>query len=204
MVQTPMIESAAKESASAEKTPIGGASREPLLPGNPREPGLRESAVRAAFDADYRSGERKLHCVVSSDFEKNAHQRARCPKITAEVEAISWRLRECIRMRELAATHRLGQCVVCGCSRSRRPGSRTETIPKRREQHFLAGFHSESFHAKLYNPKSPYTPEEHTLEMSVDVERLRMEIVFSKPATSVRSQMNPKYRELRVSQRRGK
>ena len=30
-------------------------------------------------------------------------------KIVAEVEATSWRLREWIRIRELAATHRLGQ-----------------------------------------------------------------------------------------------
>ena len=32
-----------------------------------REPGLREAAMRAALDADYRSGERELHCVISSD-----------------------------------------------------------------------------------------------------------------------------------------
>ena len=30
-------------------------------------------------------------------------------KIIAEVEPIRWRLRECIRVRELVATHRLGQ-----------------------------------------------------------------------------------------------
>ena len=30
-------------------------------------------------------------------------------KIIAEVEAASWRLRECMRLRELAATHRLGR-----------------------------------------------------------------------------------------------
>ena len=56
-----------------EKTPIEGASREPLLPGNPREPGLREAAVRAALDADYRSVERELHCVFSSDFEEKKY-----------------------------------------------------------------------------------------------------------------------------------
>ena len=35
--------------------------------------------------------------------ECNAHQ------MIAEEEATSWRLRECIRVRELAATHRLGR-----------------------------------------------------------------------------------------------
>ena len=68
-----------QESASVEKTSIGGASREPLLPGNPRKPVLREAAVRAAFDADCRSGERELHCVFSSHL-KNACRGARCPK----------------------------------------------------------------------------------------------------------------------------
>ena len=42
-------------------------------------------------------------------------------KIIAEVEATSWRVRECIQVRELAATQ--GECVVCGCSRSKRPES---------------------------------------------------------------------------------
>ena len=70
ITQTPTIESAAKESASAEKIPIGGALREPLLPGNPREPELRAATVRTTLHADYRSGERELHCVFSSDSEK--------------------------------------------------------------------------------------------------------------------------------------
>ena len=41
--QTPTIESAAKESASEEKTLIGGRSvARAAFPGNPREPGLLE------------------------------------------------------------------------------------------------------------------------------------------------------------------
>ena len=72
IAQTPPIESATKESASAEETSIGGASREPLSPGNLREPGLREATVREALDADYISGEHELHCVFSSDLKKSA------------------------------------------------------------------------------------------------------------------------------------
>ena len=34
----------------------------------------------------------------------------------------------------------------------------------------------------MLNPSSPYTPDEFTLEMKVDVERLRMEIILSQPA----------------------
>ena len=36
-----------------EEIPIGRASREPLSPGNLREPGLREAAVRAALDSGH-------------------------------------------------------------------------------------------------------------------------------------------------------
>ena len=59
MAQTSPIESAAKESSSAEKTPIGGASRESLSPGNLREPGLQEAAVRTAL-GNGQTGEQKF------------------------------------------------------------------------------------------------------------------------------------------------
>ena len=41
---------------------------------------------------------------------------------------------------------------------------------------------SEPLYTKLYNPRWPQTPEEHTLQMRVDVERLRMKIVLSQSA----------------------
>ena len=44
----------------------------------------------------------------SSDFEKMSVDEYDIRNIIAEVEATSWRLRETIRVRELAATHRLG------------------------------------------------------------------------------------------------
>ena len=143
------------------KTLIKGASQEPLLPGNPRKPGLREAWKReAGLD-------------------------------------------------------------------------RIETIAEIHEQHFLAGFHSKPLYTKLYNPRGPHIPEENSLEMRVDVERLRMEIALSQPAPPlqcdssprrlpvvirgrmnperrdgyprlVRNQMNPEYRELILSQRRRK
>ena len=49
-------------------------------------------------------------------------------------------------------------------------------------QRFHTGLDSELFYTKLYNPRCPHTPEEHKLEMDVDVERLRMEILLSQPA----------------------
>ena len=45
----------------------------------------------------------------SSGFEKMSIDEIDVRKIIAEVQATSWRLRECIRVRELAATQRLGQ-----------------------------------------------------------------------------------------------
>ena len=58
---------------------------------------------------------------------------------------------------------------------------RIEIIAKMHGQRLHAGFDSELFCIRLYNPRWPHTPEEYTLEMSVDVERLRLEIIFSQP-----------------------
>ena len=44
-----------------------------------------------------------------------------------------------------------------------------------------AGYDSEPRYTGLYNPRWPHNPEEYTPEMSVEVERLRLEIIFSKP-----------------------
>ena len=55
-----MIESAAKESASAEKTPIGG--RSDARAAIAKEPkGTWAAGGRREGDADYRSGKRELH-----------------------------------------------------------------------------------------------------------------------------------------------
>ena len=58
---------------------------------------------------------------------------------------------------------------------------RIETAAEMDTQHFRASFGSESFYTKLYDPRWPHTPEEHTHEMRVDVECLRMEVVLSQP-----------------------
>ena len=57
-----MIEGAVKESASAEKTPIGG--RSVAKAATVREPeGPWTTGGRREGDADCRSGKRELHCV---------------------------------------------------------------------------------------------------------------------------------------------
>ena len=93
-----------------EETLIGGAPRESVPPGNLREPGLWEAAVKTVLsNADYSSGEREFETLrFISDKKKRMpiEERDVC-EIIEEVEATSWHLRECICMRELAATHRL-------------------------------------------------------------------------------------------------
>ena len=49
---------------------------------------------------------------------------------------------------------------------------------------FRTGLDSEPLYTKLYNPRWSHNPTECTLEMNVDVERLRMETSFLQPAPS--------------------
>ena len=59
-------------------------------------------------------------------------------------------------------------------------------------QRFRTGFNPELIYMKLYNPRWPYTREDHTLKMSGDVERLRMEILLSQPAPPPQCNTSPR------------
>ena len=60
---------------------------------------------------------------------------------------------------------------------------RIETAAEMDEKRFHTSPVSEPFfYRSMFNPRRPHTPDEFTLEMKVDVERLRMEIVLSQPA----------------------
>ena len=123
-------------------------------------------------------------------------------KIIAEVERTSWRLRETVRIRELAATHRLRQMrrLVMMLEEQkalkREIGfDRNETAAEMDAQRFRASLVSEHFfYRTMFNPRRPHTPDEFTLEMRVEVERLRMEIILSQPAP--RPQCDPSPRRL--------
>ena len=73
----------------------GGKSATSAQPGNPRESGLREVV------GDCRSGERE-HLRFFPDFLKMTVKEHDFAKMITEIEATSWRLRETIRVRELA------------------------------------------------------------------------------------------------------
>ena len=127
------------------------------------------------------------HCVFYLIKKKNGYRGARCPQNDRRT-VTSWNLREHIRVRELAATHILEQMRRLRMLEEQQAWKREagfdriEIIDEMRAQHFRAGFDSKPLYSKLYNPKWPHTPEEHTLKMRVDVERLRREIVLSQPA----------------------
>ena len=72
--------------------------------------------------------------------------------------------------------------------------NRIETAAKMDAQRFRTSLVSEPFYSKMYNPRRPHNSDEFTLEMRVDVECLRMEIIFSQLAP--RPQCEPLPRRL--------
>ena len=117
-------------------------------------------------------------------------------KFITEVEAINWRLRECIR--ELAATHILGQMHRLRTLEEQKAWKREasfdriEITAEMDARHLRAGCGSEPFYIKLYNPRWSYTPKENTLEMRVGVERLRMGVLFLQPAPPPQCDSSPR------------
>ena len=80
-------------------------------------------------------------------------------QMIAEVRGISWRLRKCIRLRELVATHRLGQTRRLRMLEEQKAWEqeagfdRIEITAEVDEQRLRKGFDSQPFYTKLYNPR---------------------------------------------------
>ena len=116
----------------------------------------------------------------------------------SEAEATSWRLRECIRVRKLAATHRLVRMRRLQMLEEQNVWKREagfdqiEIIAQMDVQRLRAGFDLKPLYSKQCNLRWPHTPEKKTLEMNVDVERLRMEIVLSQPAPPPQCDSSPR------------
>ena len=98
-------------------------------------------------------------------------------KMIAEVEATNWRLRETIRVRELAATHRLGQMRRLLMLEEQKAWKREfgfdciETADEMDEKRFRTSLVSDSFfYRNMLTPRRPHNPDGFTLEMEVDVE----------------------------------
>ena len=110
-------------------------------------------------------------------------------KMIAEVEATSWRPRETIRVRELAATHRLGQMRRLLMLEEKKAGKqefgfdRIETAAEMDEKRFRTSLVSDPFfYRNRLNTRRQHTPDEFILEMKVDIKQLRMKIILSQPA----------------------
>ena len=70
---------------------------------------------------------------------------------------------------------------------------RIETAAEMDEKRFRTSLVSEPFfYSNMLNPRRPHTPDEFTLEMRVDVERLRMEITLSQPTPQPQCDPSPR------------
>ena len=114
-------------------------------------------------------------------------------RMSEDVEATIWRLRETIRVVELAVTHRLGQMRRLLIHRKHEAWKREfgfdriETaaeMDEKRSRTSTSPVPDPFFYRSMGIPRHPHTPDEFTLEMKVGVEGLRMEIIFSQPASS--------------------
>ena len=184
---TPTIVSAAEESARAEKIPIKRRSVARVAIARESK-GTWTTGGRRERDADYRSG--KHETTFFPFFKKMTVDGRDITKMIAEEgKATSWRLRETIRVRELAATHRLGQIRRFLMLEEQKTWkrefgfNRIETAAEMDEKGFRASPVSEPFfYRNMSNSRHPHTPDEFTLEMKVYVKRLRMKIVLSQSA----------------------
>ena len=106
-------------------------------------------------------------------------------RMSEDVEATIWRLRETIRVAKLAATHRLGQ--IRRLLMHEMGFDRIETaaeMDEKRSRTSTSPVPDPSFYRNMVIPRRPHSPDEFTLEMKVDVEGLPMEIILSQPASS--------------------
>ena len=94
-----------------------------------------------------------------------------------------------IRVRELAATHRIGQMRRLLMLEEQKAWKREvgfdriETAAEMNAQRFRTSLVSEPlFYRNMSNPRCPHIPDEFTLEIKVDVERPRMKIILPQPA----------------------
>ena len=113
--------------------------------------------------------------------------------MSENVEATIWRLRETIRVAELAATHRLGQMCRLLMHEKHKAWKRefgldriemAAEMDEKRSRTSTSPVPDPFFYRNMIISRRPHTPDEFTLEMKVDVEGLRMEIILSQPASS--------------------
>ena len=135
---------------------------------------------------------KKLHCGFPVFKEITVKERD-FARISEDVEATIWHIRETIRVGELTATHRLGKMRRFLMHEKHKTWKqefgfdRIETateMDEKRSRTSTSPVPDLFFYRNMIIPRRPHTPDEFTLEMKVDVEGLRMEIILSQPASS--------------------
>ena len=103
------------------------------------------------------------------------------------------RLRETVRVAKLVATHRLGQMRSLLLQERHKVWKgefgydRLETaaeMDEKRSRISTSPVTNPFFYRSMVIPDHPHTPEEFSLQMKVDVEGLRMEVILSQPQSS--------------------
>ena len=114
-------------------------------------------------------------------------------KMSEDLGTTIWRLRETVRVAKLAATHRLEQMRSLLMHERHKVWKRElgydriETAAEMDEKRSRASTSPVSnpfLYRNMVIPEHPHTPEEFHLQMKVDVEGLRMEIILSQPLSS--------------------
>ena len=114
-------------------------------------------------------------------------------RMSEDVEATIWRLRETIRVAELADTHRLRQMRRLLMHEKHKTWKREfgfdriETAAEMDEKRSRTSTSPASdpfFYRNIIIPRRPHKPDNFTLEIKVNVEGLRMGIIPSQPASS--------------------
>ena len=114
-------------------------------------------------------------------------------RMSEDVEATIWRLRKTVRVANLATMHRPGQMrrllmhEKCKTWKREFGFDRIETCAETDEKRFRTSTSpvpDPFFNRSMVARQRPHTPDEFTLKRKVDVESLRMEIIFLQPASS--------------------
>ena len=155
-------------------------------PGNPREPGFYWSSSGTP-------GQVNASTAFFIRFLKMSVNERDFARMSEDIEATIWRLRETIRVAELAGTHRLGQTRRLLMHEKNKAWKREfgfdriETAAEMDEKRSCTSTSPvpDPFcYRNMVIPGRPHTPDEFALEMKVNVEGLRMEIILSQLASS--------------------
>ena len=114
-------------------------------------------------------------------------------RMSEDLGTTIWRLRETVRVAKLAATHRLEQMRSLLMHERHKVWKREfgydriETAAEMDEKRSCASTSPVSnpfLYGNMVIPEHPHTPEEFHLQMKVDVEGFRMEIILSQASSS--------------------